>query len=58
LAGLYQVNLKIPASASLGWDFVDIATPDMITSQVVIPVAALASDLVRSAEVKPFVRRR
>jgi uncharacterized protein (TIGR03437 family) len=43
LAGLYQVNFVVPANASLGQDFVDIATPDMITSQVKIPVAAAAS---------------
>jgi uncharacterized protein (TIGR03437 family) len=60
LAGLYQVNLKVPDDASSGNVFLDIATPDSYTSQVALPVgtAVAAFPLARKAEEKPFVRRR
>ena len=60
LAGLYQVNVKVPDNAATGNVFLDIATPDSYTSQVALPVGpAQASDAIsRKAEERPFVRRR
>jgi uncharacterized protein (TIGR03437 family) len=60
LAGLYQVNVKVPDNAAAGNVFLDIATPDAYTSQVALPVgsAQAASPLSRAAEERPFVRRR
>jgi len=62
LAGLYQLNVTVPAAASSGNVFLDIATPDAYTSQVALPVGAAtaSSDTVvpRKAEERPFVRRR
>lgn len=60
LSGLYQVNLKVPDNAATGNVFLDISTTDSYTSQVALPVGtALASaPVTRSAEERPFVRRR
>jgi uncharacterized protein (TIGR03437 family) len=62
LAGLYQVNLTVPTNSSAGNVFLNIETPDAITSQVALPVgvAALAADspAPRKAVERPFVRRR
>ena len=61
LAGLYQVNLTVPAGAANGNVFLDIATSDAYTSQVALPIgSAIASDAIgsRKAAEKPFVRRR
>ncbi len=60
LAGLYQVNLKVPDNSASGNVFLDIGTPDAYTSQTALPVgAAQASDaILRSAGERPFVRRR
>ena len=61
-AGLYQVNLTVPANASAGNDTLNIYTGDGYTSQVALPVGAAtaSSDTVvpRKAEERPFVRRR
>jgi uncharacterized protein (TIGR03437 family) len=38
LAGLYQVNIQIPAGVSAGDNALDIAGPDSFTSEAVIPV--------------------
>jgi uncharacterized protein (TIGR03437 family) len=43
LAGLYQVNVRIPDGASTGDVFLDISTPDAYTSQATINVAPAAS---------------
>ncbi len=62
LAGLYQLNVTVPAAASSGNVFLDVATADAYTSQVALPVgtATASSDTVvpRKAEERPFVRRR
>jgi uncharacterized protein (TIGR03437 family) len=60
LAGLYQVNMKVPENASTGNVFLDIATPDAYTSQAALPVGtAIAADAIpRKATERPFVRRR
>ncbi len=60
LSGLYQVNLKIPDNAASANVFLDIGTPDSYTSQVAVPVgtAQASSPATRSAEERPFVRRR
>lgn len=60
LSGLYQVNLKVPDNAASGNVFLDIGTPDSYTSQVAVPVgtAQASSPAARSAEERPFVRRR
>ena len=60
LAGLYQVNMKVPDDASSGNVYLDIATADSYSSQVALPVgtAVAAFPVSRKAEEKPFVRRR
>jgi len=62
LAGLYQLNLTVPAGVGTGNVFLDVATSDAYTSQVALPVgpATASSDTVvpRKAEQRPFVRRR
>jgi uncharacterized protein (TIGR03437 family) len=57
-AGLYQVNLTVPANASTGNDFLTIETPGSVTSQVALSVGGLPSDATRKATERPFVRRR
>lgn len=62
LAGLYQVNVRVPDNASAGNVFLDIATPDGYTSQVMLavgpPLAASDEAAPRKAQDQPFVRRR
>jgi uncharacterized protein (TIGR03437 family) len=56
LAGLYQVNLTIPAGLTAGDNSLDIAGPDSYTSEVLIPIggaAGAASDArARSAKAR------
>lgn len=54
LAGLYQVNMTVPAGVSNGDVYVDISTPDAYTSQVTIPI--IGGVVPRSARAP--VRRR
>jgi uncharacterized protein (TIGR03437 family) len=62
LAGLYQVNLRVPDNASAGNVFLDIATPDAYTSQVLLPVGppTASSDAAPPAKAPAavFLRRR
>jgi uncharacterized protein (TIGR03437 family) len=60
LAGLYQVNLKVPDNAATGNVFLDIATPDSYTTQTSLPVgnAQASEGITRKAQERPFVRRR
>jgi uncharacterized protein (TIGR03437 family) len=60
LAGLYQVNLTVPADSSSGNVELKIYTPDGFTSQVALAVGnAQASDATsRKAQERPFVRHR
>jgi uncharacterized protein (TIGR03437 family) len=61
-AGLYQLNLTVPANASAGNDFLEIFTGDGYTSQVALPVGtALASATLvprQAAAERTFIRRR
>ena len=55
LAGLYQVNLTIPAGLTAGDNDLDIAGPDSYTAEVLIPIggtAAAASDARRQNSAK------
>ncbi|MEI9812535.1 MAG: IPT/TIG domain-containing protein [Acidobacteriota bacterium] len=57
LSGLYQVNLTVPVEVSAGDVFLDISTPDGITSEVTVPVVLSGSEA-KSRQAKPFIRRR
>ena len=55
LAGLYQVNITIPAGVSAGDNALDISGPDSYTTESVIPVGSgsAASPAVKQPAVKP-----
>ncbi len=56
LAGLYQVNLTIPAGLTAGDNDLDIAGPDSYTSEVLIPIGSAAA--ASAAQVSPAKTRR
>jgi uncharacterized protein (TIGR03437 family) len=57
LAGLYQVNLTIPAGLTAGDNDLDIAGPDSYTSEVLIPIGGTAA-AASTAEARTAKARR
>jgi uncharacterized protein (TIGR03437 family) len=57
--GLYQINVEVPHGIHAGDVLLDLAGPDALTSQALIPVASGAGTLPNSAtETNPAARRR